>query len=255
MYLKKCLLMFVATVTFLFTPLSVYAASNVSVWVLEKITRPNPFDEKGNDIYKISYTKAGLISARKGSRTSYTDGKKSTIMLNTASYTYNKKNNLTKSKYKNSSSSPYSTDKYKLDKKGRVKSINGSITLKYNSKGYLSSVPAYQTTYTFDAKGQLTSVKRSSGQAGTFTYWYNSNGHMIKKTNPYNQTYNYQNEYNDKGLLTKQTDDYGQVVTFKYKKMNIPEKNLAYVTAQQKYLYIYYGIFDLYYLPLEGFYK
>ena len=253
MYLKKWSLAFVIAITFLFTPLSVYAASTESIYVLVKIEKPSDLEPTVNNVFKFGYSKSGLLTSRKESWYTWPS---ETMKSASASYTYSKKNLLATNKYKNLGETSYRKDTYKFDKKGRVKSINGSTTLKYNKKGYLAKVPNQSVSYTYNDKGLLSTVTKGNAiEGGTYYYYYDSHDQVIKKTDIYHQTNEYKNQYNSNGLLVKQTDKWNKVTKYKYKKIKVSKKDLEYIKAQQKYLFIYYGMNDYYYLPLEGFYK
>lgn len=247
--------------------ISVQAASK-SIYVISKIVRTNIENQNHKLTNSLSYNKKGLITRQKEtskfpfSSTASSDCK----------YTYNKKNRFVKAKFRELGEKEYKTMKYKLDKKGRVKSINDTVTYKYNSKGYLKSVPTYGNSFSYNSKGQLVKVKNTDST--TITYTYDSHGMLASEKNSSSNgslvlDYSYVNTYDKNGCLTKQvkywnetdeetktvTKNESSVVTFSYKKISVPSSMVTRIKAQQKYLYLYYGSYAIYYPPLEGMYK
>lgn len=161
-------------------------------------------------------------------------------------YSFNKKGGMTSSTWKDYAGDT-STFDYTLDKKGRVKEIDGSalnyaIYPKYNAAGYVAKEVAgpYVDAYTWDDNGLLQkTVTKGSSSKLTYTYTYDSNDNLA--TARYKrQEFEFKNTY-DGDLLKKrvETDDQGEVrstTTYTYKTIKVPKAFAAQVKAQQKWL-------------------
>ena len=130
----------------------------------------------------------------------------------------------------------YSDGTFKYDGQGRLiqykRRIEGACSYKYDQKGRIASEKSswYSFKFKYDKHNNVKS--RSDGK------WITT----------------FPSKYKN-GRIVKQADGHGIIWTYRYKKMNVPTKDVSQIMAQQRSILMYDRAFSMDDVPLEGWYK
>lgn len=250
-----------------FVPAQAQAASTENVYVISKEVQKTTIDSGKSYYkyqYKYKYTSSGLIKSRKGKYTS-SEGSQYTTKYSTV-YSYGANGRFASCAYNDTGggdSDAYMNRYYvcklgfKLDGKGRVKTVKGLANIKYSGKGYPQKVSksGWYNKFTWDGRGRVKSMKHWERGEGTTTigYTYDSKGSVASCSWG---DMEYKNTYKS-GRLAKRSapTEFGgtETVRYSYKKIKVPKKFVKQVKAQQKWIYL--RSTAPWCAPLESMYK
>jgi hypothetical protein len=237
-------------------PAQAQAKGTTTVYVLTKANVVNKEDSMYNTL-TYAYTKNGLLKTKKNAE------KGNEKYAKVYSYKYTKKNAL-KSCSEKEGKELVSKTTYAVTKKGYVKKSVwadawGEKSVKkyaYDKKGRLKQLTdeGNVSKYTYTSKSKTKTIK---GKYVKETYKYDSHGYPTGYTTSYDEPGDYANTYKS-GLLKKrefQASSWKEVITYKYKKINVPTSVAKMVEAQQYALITELGAPGAKILPFEAAHK